>query len=83
MYTYYFFFYREDLVKTLSRAGNELDVKTLLKNLQLTLEFENQLLKRFAYMVNILNAFVFIKCLILILRSFIGETTSSISKFLT
>ncbi|CAB4479421.1 uncharacterized protein OCT59_027868 [Rhizophagus irregularis] len=41
---------REDLVKTLSRAGNELDVKTLLKNLQLTLEFENQLLKRFAYM---------------------------------
>ncbi|RIA90779.1 Vps53-like protein [Glomus cerebriforme] len=40
---------REDLVKTLSRTGNELDVKTLLKNLQLTLEFENQLLKRFAY----------------------------------
>jgi hypothetical protein len=53
-------FFREDLVKTLSRTGNELDVKTLLKNLQLTLEFENQLLKRFAYMVNILNMFALI-----------------------
>ncbi|CAI2168563.1 16218_t:CDS:10 [Funneliformis geosporum] len=40
----------EDLVKSLSRAKNELDVKNLLKNLQLTLEFENQLVKRFAYM---------------------------------
>ncbi|CAG8548135.1 3287_t:CDS:10, partial [Scutellospora calospora] len=40
-------FIREDLVKTLSKT-NELDVKTLLKNLQLTLEFENQLTKRFS-----------------------------------
>ncbi|CAG8609266.1 4106_t:CDS:10, partial [Gigaspora rosea] len=38
---------REDLVKTLVK-NNELDVKTLLKNLQLTIEFENQLTKRFS-----------------------------------
>ncbi|CAG8576657.1 10577_t:CDS:10, partial [Cetraspora pellucida] len=40
---------REDLVKTLAKT-NELDVKTLLKNLQLTIEFENQLTKRFSNM---------------------------------
>ncbi|CAG8457600.1 10592_t:CDS:10 [Funneliformis mosseae] len=40
----------EDLVKSLSRAKSELDVKSLLKNLQLTLEFENQLVKRFTNM---------------------------------
>ncbi|CAG8586437.1 16596_t:CDS:10 [Dentiscutata erythropus] len=40
---------REDLVKTLGKT-NELDVKTLLKNLQLTIEFENQLTKRFSSM---------------------------------
>ncbi|CAG8796574.1 32456_t:CDS:2, partial [Racocetra persica] len=44
---------REDLVKILVKT-NELDVKTLLKNLQLTIEFENQLTNRFSNMVQAL-----------------------------
>ncbi|CAG8439263.1 11268_t:CDS:10 [Acaulospora colombiana] len=39
---------REAISKTLSKAESELDVKTLLKNLQLTIEFEGQLAKRFS-----------------------------------
>ncbi|CAH1763587.1 12480_t:CDS:10 [Entrophospora sp. SA101] len=41
---------KEDLAKILAKIGNELDVKTLLKNLQMTLEFENQLTKRFSFL---------------------------------
>ncbi|CAJ0641733.1 16483_t:CDS:10, partial [Entrophospora sp. SA101] len=43
---------KEDLAKILAKIGNELDVKTLLKNLQMTLEFENQLTKRFSFLTS-------------------------------
>ncbi|CAG8488671.1 3009_t:CDS:10 [Ambispora gerdemannii] len=43
---------REDVSNTLKMIANDLDVKVLLKNVQLTIEFENQLSKKYNNLEN-------------------------------
>ncbi|CAG8441641.1 3122_t:CDS:10 [Ambispora leptoticha] len=43
---------REDVSNTLKTIANDLDVKVLLKNMQLTIEFENQLSKKYNNLEN-------------------------------